>query len=359
MIASRRVGVDFARRTEREHRAAIEAIVPPEELMALARPSLRASLISLGLLWVELIALLVAANWIGLRATPIAIAGTVLVVLLIASRINAFGVIMHEASHGFLVANRPLNDRICNVAASWWLFHSVQEYRPAHRLHHRFLNQARDPDRISSQMPPTRHALAWLLLQDLSGISAYKKARVLWSAAEGDGSSEPSGPDVGNLIGKVVAQLLMLGQFLFFQGWVAGVACYVVYWVFPLLCLFPLIQRLKTLTEHFEPRLWDPEVEIWVARTSAAGWIQDRLVGAKMEYHFEHHVVPTIPFRGLRALHRRLDDADFFADHPAPARSKISSGGYVQYLAGPMPAARRAARENPAVVPAKDVAAPS
>ncbi len=356
MIASRRVGVDFARRTEREHRAAVEAVVPVDELMALARPSLAASLISLGILWVELIALLVAANWIGLQASPLAIAGTVLVVLLIASRINAFGVIMHEASHGFLVANRRLNDRICNVAASWWLFHSVQEYRPAHRLHHRFLNKARDPDRISSQMPPTRHALALLLVQDLTGISAYKKARVLWSAAEGE---ESSGPDFGNLIGKVVAQLLMLGQFILFQGWVAGVACYVVYWVFPLICLFPLIQRLKTITEHFEPRLWDPEVEIWVARTSAAGWIQDRVVGAKMEYHFEHHVVPTIPFRGLRTLHRKLVAADFFADRPAPARSKISSGGYAQYLTGTMPESRRTARLGEPVVPAKDPATSS
>jgi fatty acid desaturase len=326
--------------------------------MVLARPSLRSSLISLAFLWVELIALLVAANWIGLSAAPLAIAGTVLVVVLIATRINAFGVIMHEASHGFLVANRPLNDRLCNVAASWWLFHSVQEYRPAHRLHHRFLNQARDPDRISSQIAPGRYALTLLLLQDLIGISAYKKARVLWSAAEGDGPSESAGANLGNLAGKVVAQLLMLGQFLLFQGWVEGIACYVVYWVFPLLCLFPLIQRLKTLTEHFEPRLWDPEADVWVARTSAAGWIQDRLVGAKMEYHFEHHVVPTIPFRGLRTLHRRLVAEDFFAERRDATDSQISSGGYVQYLTGAMPASRRAARETPATVPAKDVTAP-
>jgi fatty acid desaturase len=357
MIASRGVGADFARGTEREHRAAIEAVVPPEELMVLARPSLRASLISLGLLWVELIALLVAANWIGLSAAPLAILGTVVVVVLIATRINAFGVIMHEASHGFLVANRPLNDRLCNAAASWWLFHSVQEYRPAHRLHHRFLNQARDPDRISSQIPPGRHALTWLLLQDLVGVSAYKKARVLWSAAEGD-CSATSGRDIGNLVGKVVAQLLMLGQFVLFQGAVEGVACYVVYWVFPLLCLFPLIQRLKTLTEHFEPRLWDPEADVWVARTSAAGWLQDRLVGAKMEYHFEHHVVPTIPFRGLRTLHRRLVEADFFADRADRDDSQISSGGYVQYLTGAMPASRRAAVAGRASAAPKDVATP-
>ena len=358
MIASRSVGADFAAKTEREHRAAIEAIVPPEELMRLARPSLRRSLLALAALWAELVVLLVAANWIGLRWNALAVAGTVVVVLLIASRINALGVIMHEASHGFLVANRPLNDRICNAAASWWLFHSVQEYRPAHRLHHRFLNQARDPDRISSQIPPTKHALLALLLQDLTGISAVKKARVLWSAAESDGAAQ-SKRDVGNLVGKVVAQLVMLGQFVLVQGVVEGIACYAVYWLFPLLCLFPLIQRLKTLTEHFDPRLWDPEADVWIARTSAASWLQDRILGAKMEYHYEHHVVPTIPFHGLHELHRRLTAAAYFSPSAVSARVQIESGGYVHYLVGPLPESRRAARLQPARVPVEDAASSS
>jgi fatty acid desaturase len=345
MIASLTVGADFARRTEREHREAIEAVVAPDELAALSRPSLGATALMMGVLWLEVVALLVAANWIGLRAEPLAILGTIVVVALIASRINAFGVVMHEASHGFLASDRTLNDRICNLTAAWWLFHSVQEYRPAHRLHHRYLNQAQDPDRISSQIPPTRHALALLLVQDLCGLSAYKKARVLWSAAESDQSS---GPDLAGLAGKVVAQLVILGQFVFFQGLVEGIACYAVYWVFPLLCLFPLIQRVKTITEHFEPRLWDPSVELWVARTSAAGPIQNRVIGAKMEYHFEHHIVPTIPFRGLRQLHRKLEAADFYSRYPPEVRTQVSSGGYVRYLTSRLPRLRRAAsRETP------------
>ena len=138
-----------------------------------------------------------------------------------------------------------------------------------------------------------------------------------------------------------MAQLIVLGQFVYFQGIGRGIACYVVYWLFPLLCLFPLIQRVKTITEHFDPRLWDPEVPLWVARTSAAGWWQDHLLGAQMEYHFEHHVVPTIPFRGLKQLHRRLEAADFFARYEPETRDHLSSGGYVKYLAVELPESRR------------------
>ena len=43
-----------------------------------------------------------------------------------------------------------------------------------------------------------------------------------------------------------------------------------------------------------------------------------------MEYHFEHHVVPTIPYRGLKKLHRQLDETGLFARH-----REVISDGYV------------------------------
>ena len=46
-----------------------------------------------------------------------------------------------------------------------------------------------------------------------------------------------------------------------------------------------------------------------------------------MEYHFEHHVLPTIPYRGLKRLHRRLDQTDLFTRH-----GEVISHGYVLFL---------------------------
>ena len=56
--------------------------------------------------------------------------------------------------------------------------------------------------------------------------------------------------------------------------------------------------------------------------------MQNHLIGARMEYHFEHHVLPTVPFRGLRSLHARLDDSGLFLKERA-----VLSGGYVRFLA--------------------------
>ena len=46
-----------------------------------------------------------------------------------------------------------------------------------------------------------------------------------------------------------------------------------------------------------------------------------------MEYHFEHHVLPTIPYRGLKKLHRQLAETDLFIRH-----GEVISHGYVRFF---------------------------
>ena len=58
-----------------------------------------------------------------------------------------------------------------------------------------------------------------------------------------------------------------------------------------------------------------------------AGLLQNHLIGARMEYHFEHHVLPTIPFPGLKKLHAELDRRGLFDEN-----GQFLSGGYVQFL---------------------------
>ena len=135
-------------------------------------------------------------------------------------------------------------------------------------------------------------------------------------------------PGPALLAGKAVTQLVVLGQFMVFQGIPWGIVFYVAFWLVPIVCIYPMTQRLKNIAEHFDPALRDPTVVRWVARTSAAGIIQNHLLGARMEYHFEHHVLPTIPYQGLRKLHRTLDSAGLFAEH-----GEFLSGGYVQFVA--------------------------
>jgi len=322
-------GEELAPSDEKVWREQVSAIVDPDTLKALSQPSPVDTAVVLAVLWTEVIVLLACANLLPRLPLAWAVAGGIVLVLLLGTRMNAFGVIVHEGSHGLLAKSRKTNDLVTNWGASFWTINSVEEYRPTHRLHHRYLGGDLDPDRTFYLVPARRGALAKMMLQDLVGVTAFRRATTRLS-----GTSTESGAPASLftkprlLIGKVVTQMVVLGQFLVFQGIVRGFAFYVVFWLVPIVCIYPMILRLKTITEHYDPGLRDPTVVQWTARTSCAGLLENHLIGARMEYHFEHHIVPTIPYQGLRKLHRTLDESGLFAEH-----REFLSGGYGRFLA--------------------------
>jgi fatty acid desaturase len=319
---------DGSASTERIWREQLSEMLTPEELKALSEPSLRDTFAAIGALWVEVAVLLVAANLLPHLTLPWAVPAGILLVFFMGLRMNAFGVIVHEGSHGLLAKSRRLNDRICNCGVAFWTINSVEEYRPTHRLHHRYLGQERDPDRVFYLVPYRRGALTSLILQDLFGVTAFRRAtsRIQGTSTEsGAPASLLARPQL--LVGKFITQVVVLGQFILFQGVRRGVLFYVAFWLVPIVCMYPMILRLKTITEHFDPGLRDPKSVHWIARTSYAGWLENHLVGARMEYHFEHHVLPTIPYRGLKKLHRQLGQTDLFTRH-----REVISHGYVLFL---------------------------
>jgi fatty acid desaturase len=314
---------------ERVWRKQLEDLVEADELRSLSEQSLPDTFAAMAVLWIEVAVLLAAANLLPHLPLGWAVATGVVIVLLMGLRMNAFGVVLHEGSHGFLAKSRKVNDRLCNWGIAFWTINSVEEYRPTHRLHHRYLGQERDPDRVFYLVPPRRGALTSLLVQDLVGITAFRRATTRIS-----GTSQESGAPASLLarpqllVGKLITQLVVLGQFLLFQGIYRGLLFYAVFWLVPIVCMYPMILRLKTITEHFDAGLRDPNNVQWTARTSYAGRLQNHLVGARMEYHFEHHVLPTIPYRGLKRLHHQLNETGLYARH-----SEVISHGYVRFLA--------------------------
>jgi fatty acid desaturase len=313
---------------ERRWRTEISDLIDPDELRVYSVPSVADSCLAIAVLWVEVAALLAAANLLPRLPFGWAVAAGVALVLLLGTRMNAFGVILHEGSHGLLARSRRLNDRLCNWAIAFWAVNSVEEYRPTHRLHHRYLGQEGDPDRTFYLVPARRGALTFLVFQDLVGATAFRRATTRIS-----GTSTESGAPASLLtrphllIGKLVTQLVVLGQFLLFQGIVRGLLFYAVFWLVPIVCMYPMILRLKTIVEHYDAGLRAPRKVQWTARTSLAGLLQNHAIGARMEFHFEHHVMPTIPYRGLKRLHRKLTADGLFEEHP-----ELLSDGYVRFL---------------------------
>ncbi len=89
------------------------------------------------------VSLVVAAVWISLTWwNPLTY---ILAVIVIGSRINGLGALMHDAAHYRGYANRKLNDFIGEMLALPTSA-SMAGYRNSHFAHHRELNSENDPD---------------------------------------------------------------------------------------------------------------------------------------------------------------------------------------------------------------------
>ena len=255
--------------TERIWREQIDALVGTDDLRSLSEQSLRDTFVAIAVLWIEVAVLVLAVNLIPRLPLWWAVAVGVVLVLLMGTRVMALGVIVHEGSHGLLARSRKLNDLLCNWGAALWTINSVEEYRPTHRLHHRYLGQEGDPDRRFYLVPARRGALAKVMLQDLVGVTAFRRATTRISGTSQESAAPASllaRPQL--LFGKLITQVVVLTQFVLFQGIRRGILFYVVFWLVPIVCVYPMILRLKTITEHYDPGLRDPNSVNWIARTS-------------------------------------------------------------------------------------------
>ena len=109
-----------------------------------------------------------AAMWVG-ATWPVLIP---LAVVVIGTRQLGLFIMMHDAAHGGLHRNRRVNDWV----ATWLCSSTLQAYRPYHLQHHRYVQQAEDPDLVlSAPFPISRASFARKVWRDLSGQTFVKQ----------------------------------------------------------------------------------------------------------------------------------------------------------------------------------------
>ena len=95
-----------------------------------------------------------------------------LAVMIIGARQLGLGIIQHDAAHGCLHPDRKVNDFI----GEWLATGGVERYRKYHLQHHKFAQQAEDPDLgLSAPFPITRNSLWRKVLRDLTGQTWFKQ----------------------------------------------------------------------------------------------------------------------------------------------------------------------------------------
>jgi fatty acid desaturase len=290
--------------TENGARAWRDALSPAEMKSLLARNNWRGWL-SIALNWG-----LVFAAFALVAAAPNVL--TILVALfVIGGRQLGFAVLMHEAAHHTLFANRKLNDFAGNWLCAYPIWTDLAPYRNYHLKHHAKNWTAEDPDLgLANKFPVTRASLRRKIVRDLSGQVGWKRVRAVLARDLGQrarGALVSFGKTAGergtgwqNLRGVVITNAILLAL-LALAGWPQLYLLWVAAWF----TTNSLATRIRSIAEH--NMVPDPRDELRNTRTTLASWWERLLLAPnRVNYHLEHHLLMTVPFYNLPRMHRLL-----------------------------------------------------
>jgi fatty acid desaturase len=233
-----------------------------------------------------------------------------LAVMLIGARQLGLAILMHEAAHGGLHPNLKVNDWLGEWLCAAPTGASLTSYRPYHLTHHKYAQQAEDPDLIlSAPFPTTRASLRRKIIRDLTGQTFFKQ-RFGPLLGKMKGSASMGQPKGAIFAGEVARQkpfllwnlgiLIVLSALGLWWAWFA-------LWIVPMATWFPLVTRLRNIAEHALVAKDEPD-PFRHARTTQANWIERALIAPYyVNFHSEHHMFMHTPCWNLPMAHRLLE----------------------------------------------------
>ncbi len=97
-------------------------------------------------------------------------------IFIIGGRQLGLAILMHEAAHGHLHPDRPVNNFLGEWLCAAPVGTDLQGYRAYHLKHHAYTQQPEDPDLpLSEPFPTTRASLIRKLVRDLTGLTFLKQ----------------------------------------------------------------------------------------------------------------------------------------------------------------------------------------
>jgi fatty acid desaturase len=246
----------------------------------------------------------VATNWGLVFASMAAVAVwpnplTVIAALfVIGARQLGCAVLMHEAAHRSLFADRRVNDLVGQWLCGYPVWSDLFAYRAYHLQHHAHTGTPRDPDLgLIRPFPITRASLRRKVWRDLSGRTGVKFARAAFQRTFlrwRDPAARRAAIGMATTNGLLLAGLAALGHAELYLLWAGA-------W----LTTNTLVTRIRSIAEHaLTPDADDP---LGNTRTTLArGWERLLIAPNRVNYHLEHHLLMTVPHYHLPRLHALL-----------------------------------------------------
>lgn len=222
----------------------------------------------------------------------------IIAAIVLAGRAQALGVLAHDACHLAYFPSRRLNEW-----AGKWLFAalpnlSFARYRKGHLEHHRQAGTEHDPDLgFVATYPASRASLLRKLARDISGINGVKNI-----------AYQIRGFEPENGVPFVLAHGVLLATL-----WLAGAPHVYACWWLGQLFVFPLLVRLRVMSEHGAvPDALNRDPRLSVGTTLSGPLTRLLVTPNHVHYHVEHHLAAGVPSYRLRALHRLLKGRGYY-----------------------------------------------
>ena len=242
--------------------------------------------------------------------------------VVIATRMQALGVLLHDATHYLLYKNRVVNDVVSDLTLAFPLGMSTTLYRRTHFRHHRFTNSEQDQDLVAQreegewyEWPKSKLGLTWALARSVFGVNAHKAWILYTYWAPWHSLFKPIDSDFP-LRARVLYLLSAAGIYSLI-GWGISVdwkltATLCALYAIPSLTLLNLINRVRATAEHVGT---ERTHELNSTRSIVPRWYERLTIAPfNVSYHLEHHLFPSVPGYNLQRLHRHLMEDPEFRD---------------------------------------------
>ncbi len=256
---------------------------------------------------------------------------TMLAVIIIATRQNILGLLVHEQVHTLGFRGR-YGDLVANLLAAFPLGITVASYAKVHLSHHKYFFTEKDPDHLRKSgkdwaFPMSYTHLAKILLSDVSGLSFIK----LFKGKHLENTNVFKRLNPSPEYARPIFYLLIATLLTYSGTW----HIFLLYWVLPLVTVFPAIVRLGAITEHVY-NLPGASVIASSPLILIRWWEKLLLPNLNFTLHSYHHFFPGVAYCNLPKIHK------IFQQEKLINESNVFHGymAYLKYLQSPQVVAK-------------------
>jgi fatty acid desaturase len=241
--------------------------------------------------------------------------------LIIGGRQLSFAILMHDCGHNSLFKSTKLNQFIGTWLVAAPIFSDMQTYSRQHSTHHKDVGTDKDPDLGNyAAYPISKASLLRKVLRDLGGLTALKFWLYILK------TRHPSQKSMVTNSALFRGLTVNLGVFL--CCYVLNVAWLYLIWLLAYNTTYFLFLRIRHVGEHAVVPNPNSRNMFENTRTTLSSWWERLLVcPVYVNYHIEHHLLPTVPPYNLPLMHRWLIAKEAYKNTPLPK-------GYIAMLRG-------------------------